>query len=139
MLDKLKRYLAGGSDRPVISPDPQPGTTSVTFDHRTIRLHQPDGRAGSIDWDDLGSVTVAVTEGDVSDDVFWLLLSRDRARFLTVPLCAVGEREFFLAMQLRLTSFDNDAVIRAMTSLETEHFTVWQAPELSAGRGTTLN
>lgn len=127
MLNRLKRYLSFGGDRPVISPDPQPGATSVTFDHRAVTLHQPDGRRGAIEWGDLGSVTVAVTEGDVSDDVFWLLLSRDRSRFLTVPLRAVGEREFFLAMQLRLSGFDNDAVIRAMTSLETEHFTVWQA------------
>lgn len=112
----------------MISPDPQPGAISVTFDHSAITLHQPDGRRGSLQWDNLGSVTVAVTAVEVSDDVFWLLLSRDRSRFLAVPLCAVGERELVLAMQLRLRGFNNDAVINAMTSTETEHFVVWEAP-----------
>ncbi len=101
---------------------------TVTFDHQAVTLHQPDGRRGTITWDELGSVTVATTDCDVSDDVFWLLLSHDRSRFLAVPLCAVGERELLLAMQLRLRDFDNDAVIAAMTSIETEHFVVWQAP-----------
>ena len=50
-------------------PEPQPGAVSVTFDHATITLHQPDGRCGSLDWDDIGSVTVAMTANDVSDDV----------------------------------------------------------------------
>lgn len=128
VLRRLKRLLAFEGDRPAISPDPQPGAISVTFDHDAITLHQPDGLRGAMAWDNLGSVTVAITAGEVNDDVFWLLLSRDRAHFLAVPLCAVGERELLLAMQLRLRGFDNDAVITAMTSTETEHFVVWEAP-----------
>jgi hypothetical protein len=128
VLRSLKKFLAMGDESPAISPDPQPGAVSVTFDHSIITLHQPDGRSGSLKWDDIGSVTVAITAAEANDDVFWLLLSRDRARFLTVPLCAVGEREFLLAMQLRLHGFDNDAVITAMTSTITEHYVVWEAP-----------
>lgn len=128
MLRKLKRMLAHRDDSAVVSPDPHPGAVSVTCDHAAITLHQPDGRSGSMIWDDIGSVTVAITANDVSDDVFWLILSRDRSRFLAVPLCAVGERELLLAMQIRLRSFDNDAVIRAMTSTDTEHYVVWEAP-----------
>jgi hypothetical protein len=127
VLKRLKRLLALEDDRPAISPDPVPGAMTVTFDHSTITLHQPDGRRGAILWDELGSVTVATTDCDISDDVFWLLLSHDRSRFLAVPLCAVGERELLMAMQLRLRNFDNDAVIAAMTSVETDHFVVWQA------------
>ena len=100
----------------------------MTCDHTTITLHQPDGQSGSLAWDDIGSVTVAITANEVSDDVFWLILSRDRSRFLAVPLCAVGERELLLAMQIRLRGFDNDAVITAMTSTDTEHYVVWEAP-----------
>lgn len=128
MLRRLKRFLSWTGDRAPISPDPQPGAVSVTCDHTTITLYQPDGRSGTLDWDDIGSVTVAITANVVSDDVFWLILSRDRSRFLAVPLCAVGERELLMAMQIRLRGFDNDAVINAMTSTETEHYVVWEMP-----------
>ncbi len=128
MLRRLKRILALTDDSPTISPEPHPGAVSVTCDHAAITLHQPDGRSGAIAWEDIGSVTVAITANEASDDVFWLILSRDRSRFLAVPLCAVGERELLLAMQIRLRGFDNDAVITAMTSTDTEHFVVWEAP-----------
>ncbi len=128
MLRRLKRILALTGERSLVSPEPHPGAVSVTCDHTTITLHQPDGRSGSLDWDDIGSVTVAITANEISDDVFWLILSRDRSRFLAVPLCAVGERELLLAMQIRLRGFDNDAVITAMTSTDTEHYVVWEAP-----------
>lgn len=127
MLKRLKRLLALEEHRPAISPEPVPGALSVTFDNRAITLHQPDGRTGAITWDELGSVTVATTDCEISDDVFWLLLSHDRSRFLAVPLRAVGEQELLMVMQLRLRGFDNDAVIAAMTCVETEHFVVWQA------------
>lgn len=132
MLKHLKRLLAledRSSWDQTHGSEPMPlGTMSVTFDHAEITLHQPDGRRGAIGWDELGSVTVATTDCEVSDDVFWLLLSHDRSRFLVVPLCAAGERELLLAMQIRLRDFNNDAVIAAMTSVATEHFLVWQAP-----------
>lgn len=131
VLGRFKRFLWQGDDhRAAISPDPQAGAVSVTCDHTSITVHQADGRSGSLNWDDIGSVTVAITANEMSDDVFWLLLSRDRARFLAVPLCAVGERELLLAMQIRLRGFDNDAVIEAMTSTATEHYVVWEAPAL---------
>lgn len=113
----------------MVCPEPQPGCVSVTFDSSAIRLYQPDGQSGTMSWDNLGSVTVAITgEVDCCDDVFWLLLSRDRSQYLAVPISAVGERELLMAMQIRLSNFDNDAVITAMTSTETEHYTVWEAP-----------
>jgi hypothetical protein len=128
VLSKLRRMLAHKHESLAVSPDPHPDAVSVTCDHSAITLHQPDGRSGSILWDDIGSVTVAITANDVTDDVFWLILSRDRSRFLAVPLCAVGERELLLAMQIRLRGFDNDGVIAAMTSTDTEHYVVWEAP-----------
>lgn len=129
MLRSIKRLFASREMPSALVPEAQSGAVSITFDHKSISLHQPDGRSGgAIDWDEIGSVTVVITAAEANDDVFWLILSRDRGRFLAVPLCAAGERELLLAMQLRLAGFDNDAVINAMTSTRTEHYVVWQAP-----------
>lgn len=128
MLARLRRLLAGREAVKAPGKPPSPGSTAVAFDTGRILLYQSDGRCGSIKWDDLGSVTLAtMADSDIGADAFWLLLNRDRSQFLAVPVGADGEQDLLLAMQLRLRGFDNEAVIEAMTSTETEHFAVWDA------------
>jgi hypothetical protein len=132
VLGRLRRLMGRADDghdvgRP-LNTGPTPGCTSVVFDSGKILLYQADGRCGSISWSELGSVIVATTEdGPTSPDLFWLLLSKNRERFLAVPIGAVGEQDLLLAMQMRLRDFRNEAVIEAMASTATAHYVAWEA------------
>lgn len=128
MLGKIRNLFARDDDGRPLRPGPTPGCTSVVFDHGKILLYQADGRCGSLDWSELGSVIVATNEDSLEmPDLFWLLLSRNRERFLAVPIGAAGEQDLLLAMQMRLRNFDNEAVIEAMASTQTAHYLAWQA------------
>lgn len=130
MLGRLLRLFAGDDLAAQMRTGPTPGQTSVVFDTGKILLYQADGQCGSMDWDDLGSVIVATSdEGPLTPDLFWLLLSKKRDRFLAVPIGAAGEQDLLLAMQMRLRDFRNEVVIDAMASVETAHFVAWEANE----------
>lgn len=135
MLGKFRRMFARDDDREPLNPGPTPGHTSVVFDTGRILLYQADGQHGSLDWAELGSVIVVTSDqGPGSPDLFWLLLSADRQKFLAVPLGAAGEQDLLLAMQMRLRGFRNDAVIDAMASTDDAHFIAWERSDAGASR-----
>jgi hypothetical protein len=106
---------------------PKHPTLSVSLDGNTVRARHPDGTVQKIAWSDLGSVTVMTASAGSEDfDLTWVLARRDgRSAPISVPMGAEGEHELQLAMQARLSGFDNMTVIEAMSATECASFLVW--------------
>lgn len=101
---------------------------SVSIGADTIVVRGPRGDVSSLRWDELTSVTILTTDtGPFETDLFWLLAPRERHRTLAVPIGAEGESELLQAMQSRLSGFDNETLIKAMSSTSRAAFTVWGA------------
>jgi hypothetical protein len=89
-----------------------------------IMCHQPDRNQHLMRWSDLQTVLLETTdEGPFVDDVWWILIAANGTYRVTQG--APGEGELFARMQM-LPDFDNDAVIAAMSSVESQQFLCWQ-------------
>jgi hypothetical protein len=77
-----------------------------------------------IPWDDLVEISIVTTpDGPVFDDVFWVFTARD-GRSLRMTQDEADGRDLLPVLQA-LPRFDNEAVIRAMQSVDHAKFVVW--------------
>jgi hypothetical protein len=92
-------------------------------DHR-ISCTRPNGKAESLEWADLKVVAIETTdEGPFAADVFWYLAGESSG--CVVPLGATGEPTLVERLQT-LPGFDNEALIKAMTSTSNQRFILWR-------------
>lgn len=95
----------------------------VQVDEVGVRRLRDGAVFEDVRWDELASVEIKTTaEGPVTDDVFWLLASR-----LGTGVAVPSEQapDGFLERLQSLAGFDNEAVIRAMTSTSDATFHCW--------------
>lgn len=115
-------------------PLPQRRSTSpvrVNYDDRIITVDDGAGDLATIAWGDIGSVTVLTTDaGPFETDLFWVVSDRDGRQTITIPMDANGEHTLLIAMQARLSGFDNMAVIEAMSCTGGGVFRIWPPEEL---------
>ena len=97
----------------------------VTFDDAGVVRTMGDGTRESVRWDELEAVLILTTdEGPFREDVFWLLKGREGG--CAVPGGAEGMDRLLTRLQA-LPGFDNEAVIRAMSSTEDATFLCWRS------------
>lgn len=82
------------------------------------------GTAGNqVNWNRVRSIGIRTTdEGPFVEDLFWMFVLDDGV--IELPGGWINEPQLH-AMQLKLEGFDNEAVIRSMTSVEQNYFHVW--------------
>jgi hypothetical protein len=99
---------------------------TVEFDDTAVRRRMANGTVESITWDELAAIDIMTTDqGPYTDDVFWLLMTRDQSRGCAVPGGAGGFTDLLPRLQA-LPGFDNAAVINAMGSTGNARFVVWR-------------
>ncbi len=97
---------------------------TVSFDDESVICRRPGGLVETVRWSDLQVVFIQTTDdGPAVDDVFWVLGGSDSG--CVVPIEADGI-ELLLERLQRLPSFDNNAVIHAMSCAENREFVCWQ-------------
>jgi hypothetical protein len=100
-----------------------PRRARVTFDAERVTRTLADGRTETVRWSDLQEVAILTTdEGPYADDVIWLLAGTDGG--CAVPSETDGMNELLPRLQ-QLPGFDNEAVIRAMSSTADARFVCW--------------
>jgi hypothetical protein len=96
----------------------------VTVSDEQISCERPNGKVESLDWADLKIVAVETTDkGPFAADVFWYLAGETSG--CIVPLGATGEPGLVERLQT-LPGFDNETLIKAMTSTSNQRFILWQ-------------
>lgn len=104
----------------------------VTSDDKTITINDGAGGVTKLPWSDLANVAVVTTQlGPFEDDLFWILTDRTGRQLPLIPMGSKGEDALLLAMQGRLSGFDNMAVVEAMGSVSAGLFQIWPAAPLS--------
>jgi hypothetical protein len=94
-------------------------------DEGVIR-YRPDGKRESVEWANLGEVTIMTTdEGPLKDDVFWILTSQDRKSGCLIPQGIQGESALLPRLQ-SLPAFNNQALINASVSTSNQRFLCWK-------------
>ncbi len=91
-----------------------------------VRRHLANGKIEEARWDCLGEVFILTTEdGPFAEDVFWVLLESGSEHGCVVPNGLAVQHHLLERLQ-RLPGFDNEAVIRASTSLRNSRFDCWR-------------
>jgi hypothetical protein len=97
--------------------------SAYTFDDTGVMRQLLDGSIEAVRWADLIEVRIITTaDGPLAEDVFWVLVGPGQAG------CVVAG-EFagpLLPYLQKLPNFDNDAVIRAMSSTDQAEFLCWR-------------
>ena len=97
---------------------------AIQIDDRGVR-RVGDGTLEQVAWDDLQEVSIAMSaDGPFADDVFFVLVGQE-GRGCVVPQTAAESDQLLERLQ-RLPGFDNEAVIRAMGSVEDARFVCWR-------------
>jgi hypothetical protein len=98
---------------------------SIRVDETGVRRELPGGKVEQVAWDDLQEVVVLTTsDGPFAEDVFFVLAGRDGTGCV-VPQGAPESTQLLERLQ-RLPGFDNESLIRAMTSTEDNKFVCWR-------------
>src|SRR5205809_669935 len=98
---------------------------TVEIDDRGVRRHLADGTREQVAWDDLMEVWIVTTsDGPFAEDVFFVLVGRGDTGCV-VPQGAAESGSLLERLQ-RLPGFDNEAVVRAMSSAEDARFVCWR-------------
>jgi len=98
----------------------------VEITDEAIIVYRPPGRTESVKWRDLRAVLIETNDlGPLVDDVFWILVGRKGG--CVVPLGIKGEMELVTYLQA-LDGFDNEMMIKAMQSHDTQRFLCWERP-----------
>ena len=120
------RRLFGGPKQEGDARQPE-ASVIVTFDSEGIRCSKPNSKEESITWEKLDAVLIETNdEGPMLPDVFWLLLTKDMTSGCMIPQGATGEKELLDEMQGKLPGFDNEMLIKAMTSTDNQRFLIWE-------------
>ena len=125
MLERLKKLFARINQEN--KADQPEASVIVTFNSQQIRCSKPNSKEESITWDKLDAVLIETTdEGPMLPDVFWLLLTKDMSSGCIIPQGATGEKKLFEEMQMRLSGFDYEMFIKAMSSTVNQRFLIWE-------------
>jgi hypothetical protein len=90
-----------------------------------VTCRQPNGYFQSIAWENLVGVVIETNDlGPFAPDLFWVLLS-EKDDNLFFPMGASGEERVIEKLQ-SLPGFNNDAMIRAMSSTQVQRFICWR-------------
>ena len=85
---------------------------------------RPNGALEAVAWDDLEVVAIETTdEGPFVADVFWNFAGKTSS--CVVPLGATGDEALLTRVQ-SLPGFDNEMLVKAMTSTSNERFVLWR-------------
>ncbi len=123
MINFLKR-LFGQKNHDNRQPESE---VVVTFDDEGVRCTKPGSKEEHISWEKLDAVLIETTDqGPILPDVFWLLLTKDMSSGCVIPQGAIGDKDLLEVMQKRLPGFNNEMLIKAMTSTENQRFLVWE-------------
>ena len=97
----------------------------VELSEDAIICRRPDGVVESVTWDDLQTVILETNDlGPFAPDIFWLLIGANKGGCL-IPAGATGDEDLLERLQ-KLERFDNEAVIKAMSSTNKQRFLCWQ-------------
>jgi len=97
----------------------------VHIDDHGVRRDLAGGKVEQVTWDDLQEVSILTTgDGPFAEDVFFVLAGQE-GRGCVVPQSAPEGGRLLERLQ-RLPGFDNEAVIRAMASVEDARFVCWR-------------
>lgn len=122
-----RRQGQGGASRNRLMPE---ALVRVGFDEAGIICSYPDGAFRRALWPEVAEVQVRTTsDGPWVADVFWGIHTSDRQPAIAFPGGALGEPELLQALQQKLPSFDNEALIRAMSSTSDQTFVLWRAAD----------
>jgi len=98
---------------------------TIQIDDTGVRRELAGGRIESVNWADLLEVSIVTTsDGPFAEDVFFVLEGPSGCG-CAVPRTA-AESSVLLERLQRLPGFDNQAVIRAMTSTDENKFVCWR-------------
>ena len=93
-----------------------------------VRRHDGTGLHEAVSWSDLSEVAVVTTaEAPDTEDVYLVLRGRNHNR-LVVPHSLAVESGILSELHLRLTEFDSQAFIDALSSTVDKVFVLWRAP-----------
>ncbi|HMW02599.1 MAG TPA: hypothetical protein PKE58_20845 [Acidobacteriota bacterium] len=106
---------------------PDPALSISVTDEGVTRI-LGNGKVESVTWDDLAEVAILTTSaGPFEEDVYWLLIGKSGGG-CAVPQSLDPQGEILKRLQT-LPGFDNEAVIRAMGSVENATFVCWKAEQ----------
>jgi hypothetical protein len=113
-----------GLFRPSGGAPPTPAPGSVEIDDVGVRRWLEHGKSESVRWDELTRVELITTdEGPLVEDVFWLLFGDDGKGCVLPGMTVEGD---VLARLQALPGFDNEALIRSVSSTENARFLLWK-------------
>lgn len=102
-----------------------PSSGRIEFDEESVRFYHPEGENQEIRWEDLDEVGIVTTdEGPFVEDVFFMLLSKDR-KGCAIPQAAEGNEGLLSRLQM-LPGFDSGAFIEAMGCTSNQNFRLWK-------------
>jgi hypothetical protein len=102
------------------------GLCVVKFDERAIDVVYSTGERRRVEWDEITRVRIRTTdEGPFLPDVFWAIHAGGDEPVVVFPGGASGESELLVELQRKLPGFNNNALIRAMTSTSNADFLLW--------------
>lgn len=114
-----------GRLRAAVNPDLSDGAKwIVTVSELELSCMRPNGAVESLAWNDLEVLAIETTdEGPFVADVFWNF--QGKTSRLVVPLGATGDEAMLTRVQ-SLPGFDNEMLVKAMTSTSNERFILWR-------------
>jgi len=99
------------------------GIEKVQVTDDELVLEYKDGRKETYFFKDLKKVTIITTDqGPFEEDVFWLMLLEEM--IIMIPQIAGTDK--LLERLQKLPEFNNEQVIKAMTSTDNNSFLVWE-------------
>jgi hypothetical protein len=99
--------------------------STIVIDDRGVRRTLANGSEEQVSWDGLLEVSVLTTsDGPFAEDVFFVLVGRDDTGCV-IPQSSPESAQLLERLQ-RLPGFDNEAIIRAMSSTEDARFLCWR-------------
>ena len=98
----------------------------LSIDDSGVTCHRSSGMVETIRWDDLKKVTIRTSDaGPFAVDAFYVLHGSKGG--CVVPQSAAQSGELLERLQ-QLPDFDNNAVVSAMGSTESNEFLCWERP-----------
>ena len=115
--------------RPLVSmPKYDADDESLDISPWGVRRHDSTGLHEAVSWSDLSEVAMVTTaESPDAEDVYLILRGRNHTR-LVVPHSLAVESGILSELHLRLTEFDSQAFIDALSSTVDRVFVLWRAP-----------
>jgi hypothetical protein len=98
----------------------------IIISDESVTRYRADGVQESVRWDELVEVGIVTTdEGPWFEDVFWILIGEEGKGG-----CAIGQgipgADRLLDTLQKLPGFDDEAVIKAMSSTSNDRFVCWK-------------